>query len=236
MKLSFHFKSLLISLNNHSYQLVLFLRLWFLSRTVLTVGHTRQENTFFLYSLKTLVWIFCCPMRPKGPIPVYLCLPFSPLILKTCSHASGVLDLIWTLLIQHLGQNFEKWNPIPNNFLNFPVGRRNFLLLFLQMNVLCTKMKTVSGMAEVCGCSPACSVWIWHCIQLLSHYFILGQAVSLGGLKIPMLGTQSLLFKMWQKGTTSSVENLINGMKTFFKEKKTKQKKPQRPPEILLCS
>lgn len=175
-------------------------------------------------------------MRPKGPIPVYLCLPFSPLILKTCSHASGVLDLIWTLLIQHLGQNFEKWNPIPNNFLNFPVGRRNFLLLFLQMNVLCTKMKTVSGMAEVCGCSPACSVWIWHCIQLLSHYFILGQAVSLGGLKIPMLGTQSLLFKMWQKGTTSSVENLINGMKTFFKEKKTKQKKPQRPPEILLCS
>lgn len=126
--------------------------------------------------------------------------------------------------------------PHTNNFLNFPIGRRAFLLLFLQMNVLRTKIKTVSGMAEVCGCSPACCVWIWHCIQLLLHYFILGQAVSLGGLKIHMLGAHSLLFKLGQKGLTSSVENLINGMKTFFKENKTKQKKPQRPPEILLLS
>lgn len=67
------------------------------------------------------------------------------------------------------------------------MGRRTFLLLFL---LLCSPCKDdVSGMAEVCGCSPACCVCIWHCIQLLLCFFVLGQAVSLGGLKIHVLGT-----------------------------------------------
>jgi len=58
------------------------------------------------------------------------------------------------------GPNLEKQNLIPNKLLNFGTGGRTFLLLFLQMDVLCTKMKTVSAQAEVCGCSPACCVWI----------------------------------------------------------------------------
>lgn len=107
--------------------------------------------------------------------------------------------------------------------------RRTSLLPFLLFCSPC-KDEDVSGMAEVCGCSLACCVWIWHCIQLLFCYFILGQAVSLGGLRIHMLGTDSVLFKLSQKGPTSSVGNLTKGMKIFFKENKTKPKKPQRPP------
>lgn len=111
------------------------------------------------------------------------------------------------------------------------MGRRTFLLL-------CSPCKDEDyfSMAEVCGCSAACCVWIWRFIQLLLHYFILGQAVSFGGLKIHMLGTDSVLFKLWQKGPTSSAGNLTNDIKIFFKENKIKQKKPQIPPEIFLWS
>lgn len=89
------------------------------------------------------------------------------------------------------------------------------------MNVLFTKMNTVSAQAEVCGCLTSLL-----CLDLRLHpatfmLFELGQAVSPGGLEIHMLGKNSPSCKWGQKGPTSSAENLVNGMmKTLLGGKK----------------
>lgn len=109
--------------------------------------------------------------------------------------------------------------------MNSDLGRRTFLLLFLQMNVLCTFIKD-----EDCFI-PGWGLWmlsIQLCLDLWLHSATLMlRWIGAGSFSWWIENSHaqqrlSAILSGEQKGPTSSAENIINGIiKIFFRGKKT---------------
>lgn len=131
------------------------------------VDRTTQKAASWLsvYCLNSRVQVIYCFMRALGSIPVYICIfLLSVLILKTGAHASGLSNEFGHFLpLWFQAMSCEKIKHHTKCSSEFWYRKEYFILFFLQMSVLCTKM-IFSVLSEIYGWSQACCAWMQDCI------------------------------------------------------------------------